>query len=123
MWVAALSEIGEREHFRVITFTRAGCLISTLPLWDYPADMPGYGCTEFNKWAISAIAAVHPFAIVAANRAGGDRNYHYQYLGPGDYGFAAEMDQLPRTATKVLLGPSRPFRGSLGLPRNARDSD
>jgi peptidoglycan/LPS O-acetylase OafA/YrhL len=108
MWIDALSKVGRAEHFKVIMFARAGCHMSALPLWDYPAGTTGVGCTKFNEWMPNAVAATHPIAVVAADSSnGGDRNYAYKVLSQAEYesGFAAEMHRFPPHTLKILLGP------------------
>jgi hypothetical protein len=108
MWIDALSMIGRAEHFKVIMFARAGCHLSALPLWDYPAGTTGVGCTKFDQWMPAAVSATRPIAIVAADSSnGGDRNYAYKVLSQAEYeaGFATEMHRFPSHTLKILLGP------------------
>jgi hypothetical protein len=58
-WIPALNILGERDHFKVLAFTRLGCPFADIAVQDYEGSLDK-NCLPFRADVIAQIKAMHP---------------------------------------------------------------
>ncbi|HTZ07938.1 MAG TPA: acyltransferase family protein [Acidimicrobiales bacterium] len=70
MWFRALDDIATAEHWRLVTFTKAGCPASPVAVQNFGAYASLGGewtaCTTWHRYAMARIDAIHPDLLVVS---------------------------------------------------------
>jgi len=69
-WQPALRSLAEDQGWRLDSYTKSGCPVTTALLWNSSADTPYTTCTEWNRNVVTSLGASPPDLVVTSQ--GGD---------------------------------------------------
>jgi len=105
MWLPALREIAERQHWRLRFYGKPACPALHLTVWNQQERRPFEECDRFRDFVTAQIRAERPDLVVVTNESFSQKRGRGQLISPREWqtGLTRMLSGLRRSAGQVVV--------------------